>query len=120
MNAIKNLTVLQWIGIVLLVNSVLTSSTNEMKDLLGAVWATHAVSLATIGSGICGGLVTMFGGISSQASNVAALPGVDRILVNRNANATLSALAVDHDQPKIGPAKPEDRAVLVETAKVPS
>ncbi len=120
MNAIKNLTTLQWIGIVLLVNSVLTSSTNEMKDLLGTVWATHAVSLATIGSGICGGLITMFGGIGTQASNVAAMPGVDRIVVNRNAGVAMAALAVDHDQPKIGPAKPEDRAVLVETAKVAS
>ena len=117
MNTLKNLTTLQWLGIVLVVNGVLSGSVGEMTDLFGASWAKHVLSLATIGSGICGGFITMFGGIGSQASNVAAMPGVDRIVVNRNAGVAMAALAVDQNEPKIGPAKPEDRPTLVETAK---
>jgi hypothetical protein len=45
------------------------------------------------------------------------LPGVDRIVVNREAGATLAALAVDHNQPKIGASSPEAQAVVAATAK---
>lgn len=99
-----NLTPLQWIGIVLIVNGVLTGSVNEMTDLLGAVWAKHVVSLATLGSGICGGLVTMFGGQSAQVRNVLAMPGVEKVTVNAQANPTLAQIAVDPTQGKIEPA----------------
>lgn len=93
MEALKNITALQWIGIVLIVNGVLTGSVNEMTDLLGAVWAKHIVSLCVMGSGICGGLITMFGGQGAMIKNVAAMPGVERITVNGNANQTLAQAA---------------------------
>jgi hypothetical protein len=106
-----NLTPLQWIGIVLIVNGVVTGSVNELTDLLGATWAHHAVSLATIGSGICGGLVTMFGGQGAQIRNVAAMPGVEAIRVNAQANSTLASIAVDTTQSKVTPLPEAKRTV---------
>jgi len=100
-----SLTPLQIIGIVLIINGALTGSVNEMTDLLGAVWAKHVVSLAVIGSGICGGLVTMFGGQGSQIKRVLAMPGVEKISVNGQANSVLATMAVDPAVDKIAPTQ---------------
>jgi hypothetical protein len=96
-----DLTLIQILGIILIVNGALTGSLNEMTDLLGAGLAKHIVSICTIGSSVCGGLVTMFGGQSTQVRNVMAMPGVESIKVNGQANQALSRLAVDPDEPKI-------------------
>jgi hypothetical protein len=97
---------MQIVGIILIVNGVLTGSVNEMTDLFGAVWAKHVISLAVIGSGICGGFVTMFGRAPDQASqvrSVLAMPGVEKIDINGLANATLATMAIDPAQNKIAP-----------------
>lgn len=111
-----NLTPLQWIGIVLIVNGAITGSVSELTDLLGASWAKHVISLATIGSAICGGLVTMFGGQSAQVRNVLAMPGVEKITVNTQANATLAQIAVDPALDKIEPV-PQASARVTAIAK---
>ncbi len=108
-----NLTPLQIIGIILIVNGALTGATNEMVDLVGSVWAKHIVSLATIGSAVCGGLVTMFGGQGAQIKNVLAMPGVEKISVNSQANSTLAVIAVDPHADKIAPTP----AAMVEVTK---
>jgi len=118
MNTLKNLTPLQWIGIVLIVNGALTGGVNEMTDLFGAVWAKHIVSLCTIGSAICGGLVTMFGGQGAMVRSVAAMPGVDSIRVNAQANQTLAQIAVSGaPEAKNVEAIPTAEARVAATAK---
>jgi hypothetical protein len=100
------LTPMQIVGIILLANGVITGSVNEMTDLIGAVWAKHLISLAIMGSGFCGGLVTMFGGQPDQATqvkSVLAMPGVEKIDINGLANAILAKMAVDPAQNKIAP-----------------
>jgi hypothetical protein len=116
MDALKNLTLVQWIGIMVGLNSLLMGATPQLTVLIGAAAVPYIIALATLGNGALGVFVTVVGGIGSQASNVAALPGVDKILVNRNAGANLATLAVDHDQPKIG-ATPEDKAAVAATAR---
>lgn len=119
METLKNLTLVQWIGIMVGLNSLLMGATPQLTVLIGASAVPYVVALATLGNGALGVFVTVVGGIGSQVANVAALPGVDRISVNRNASATLSALAVDHDQPKIG-AIPADKEAVAATAKAAS
>lgn len=102
-NAIRNATPLQILGAVLVLNSALTGSLNELTDLFGQVWAKHLLSIATVGSGVCGGLVTMFGGQGAQVKNVLAMKGVENIDINGQANQTLAALAVDPAVNKIRP-----------------
>lgn len=110
------LTPLQIIGIVLAVNGALTGATAQLTDLFGAIVAKDIVSVASLGSAILGGVITSMSGIGSQISNVAALPGVERISVNSKANSTLATLAVDPTQAKIG-ATPEAKAQVTATAE---
>ena len=118
MDTLKNLTLVQWMGIVILFNTTLLGGSSQLGDLLLSAVAVKAIlAVATLGNGFLGGLVTLFGGIGYQASNVAALPGVDRIVVNRNAGAIMSALAIDHNEPKIGASNPEAQAAITVTAK---
>lgn len=113
------LTPMQIVGIILIVNGVLTGSVNEMTDLLGAVWAKHVVSIAVMGSGICGGFVTMFGGQGYQVRSVLAMPGVEKLDVNGLAGATLATMAVDPAQNKISPT-PAAMDKVTATAKAAS
>jgi hypothetical protein len=117
METLKNLTPMQWIGIVLLANGVIVGGVNEMTDLVGAVAAKHMVSVAVLGSAFCGGLVTMFGGqtamvnraMSTQGGqdalirSVLSMPGVENLDVNAKAGPALAKLAVDQTVDKIAP-----------------
>jgi hypothetical protein len=117
MDTLKNLTLMQWIGIVLLANGVLTGSINEMTDLVGPIWARHLTSIAVMGSAFCGGIVTMFGGQAAMMSramstqggqdtlirSVLSMPGVENMAINGRATAALATLAVDPAVDKISP-----------------
>lgn len=96
---LSDLTLIQWLGIVLVINGAISGGVNEMTDLLGAIWAKHLVSIATIGSGVCGGLITMFGGIGTQARNVVAAGG--QVNVSPQAATALTVLAADRSEPAI-------------------
>lgn len=116
MNQLRSITPLQWVGIILMVNGVLSGSASQMTDLLGPVWAAHVGSIAVMGSGICGGLITMFGGQGAMIRGVAAMPGVEAIKVNSLANATLATIAVDQAQGKVE-TLPEAKSAVAATAK---
>lgn len=112
---LSDLTLIQWLGIILVINGAITGGVGEMTDLFGAVLAKHLVSGATLGSGIVGGIITMFGGQSTQVRNVMAMPGVESIKVNDKANQALARIAVDPDEPKIE-ATPAAKATVSATA----
>lgn len=71
--------------------------------------------------GICQIVVSSINSnLSTQANTVkevAAMPGVERISVNAQANPTLAQVATDPTQPKVGATAPEVRNVLQEIAK---
>lgn len=112
-----NLTPLQIIGIILAVNGALTGATAQLTDLFGPLVAKDIVSVASLGSAVLGGIITAMSGASSQVRNVVADPqsqealikavlamrGVENIAVNKQANATLAAIAIDPTQNKIAP-----------------
>jgi len=68
---LKNITALQWLGIVILFNTTLLGSTSQLADLMLPATAVKAIlAVATIGNGFLGGLVTMFGGLQAQKDTV--------------------------------------------------
>lgn len=74
---LKNFTLLQWIGIIILFNTTLLGGASQLGDLSltpGMVKAILAV--ATLGNGFLGGLVTMFGGMQAQKDAVGATGAV--------------------------------------------
>ena len=106
-----NLTPLQWIGIVLVVNGAVIGSTAQLTDLFGAHAAHLLISIASLGNSILGGLNMMFGGQGAQVKNVLAMPGVEKITVNSQVNSTLAAIAVDPAQEKIEPTAASESTV---------
>jgi len=129
---LRSITLLQWIGIVILFNTTLLGGASQLGDLsLSAVVVKAILAFATLGNGFLGGLVTMFGGQGTQTRNVIAdpaaqeaivkavlaMPGVENLKVNAKASATLATIAVDEGQPKIE-AVPADEAKVVSIAKM--
>jgi hypothetical protein len=130
--SLRNITTIQWFGIIILFNTTLLGGSSQLGDLLLSATVVKAIlALATLGNGFLGGLVTMFGGAQTQINNaldlpqaqnamvraVAKMPGVSRIAVNDQATPELAQAAVDTSQPKIGPVTPEIRSTLQNIAK---
>ena len=59
------------------------------------------VSLSGFATGVLGIVLTFTTGQSGMVKSVQAMPGVEKIVVNEQANATLATLAVDPTQAKI-------------------
>jgi hypothetical protein len=118
----------QVLGSFVVVCSVLMISTAQLTDLFGPTTAKAIVSATSILNGILGGWVTMMGSAGQQlrdvaaldpgslARGVAALPGIDRVVVNTIAAPSLAAAAVDPGEPKVAPASPSDRVKLQQIA----
>lgn len=128
----KDVTTLQWLGIIILFNTTLLGGASQLGDLSLSVVAVKAIlAVATLGNGFLGGLVTMFGGAQTQTQNVvsdpqaqgalvkavAAMPGIDPLQINARANPTVAALAVDPANEKIAPAPGAVAAVQAIAAK---
>jgi hypothetical protein len=70
---LRDITALQWLGIVILFNTTLLGSTSQLADLMLPAYAVKAIlAVATIGNGFLGGLVTMFGGMQALKDTVGA------------------------------------------------
>lgn len=110
-----NLTPVQIIGIILVINGALIGSTAQLTDLFGAMVTKDIVSVASLGNAILGGIITMLSGQGSMVKNVLAMPGVERISVNAQASPTLATIAVDPAQNKIAPTEAA-KAVVIQTA----
>lgn len=116
---LRDITTLQWIGIVILFNTTLLGGAGQLGDLsLSAHMVKGILAIATLGNGFLGGLVTMFGGQGSMIKTVAAMPGVEQIAVNAQANQTLAQIAtsVAPDSKKVE-ATPGAAAAVVQTAR---
>lgn len=105
------LTPLQWLGIILVINGALIGSTAQLTDLMGPAAVKIVVAVCSLGNSIAGGLVTFLSGQGSQIMNVLAMPGVEHIEVNKNANPTLASIAVDPANAKIAPTASAEAAV---------
>lgn len=105
------------LGTVSSINGGLITGAALMQTLFGQDLTIKIVAVLGIAQIIVG---AVGGQLSTQANlvkDVAAMPGVEKISVNANANSTLAAAATDADQPKVGPATPDVRATLIQTAK---
>lgn len=117
MNSLKNLTTVQWIGIVLGINGVLNGFTPQFTALFGPTAVAYIQLLTGIGSGVMGVVVTVLTGQTAQIQNVLNMPGVEKISVNGQANAALATLAVDKNVNKIGPTPAAETTVAATAAK---
>lgn len=106
----------QIFAITLVVLGVLAASTAQLNDLVGPTATKTIVSIAGLLTSIISGILGVLTGQASQVKAVQAMPGVEKIVVNKEANQTLAALAIDPLQDKVE-ALPTDESAVTKTAK---
>lgn len=106
----------QIISIAVLILGVMGTSTAQLTDLFGAAITKDIVSLSSLLTAILGGINSIIGGQASQIAAVQAMPGVDKIVVNQNANSTLATLAVSQDNNKVEITPGSENAVKATAA----
>ena len=100
-----NLNGKQIISIIGAVLSVLMISTVQLTDLFGSGVAKTIVSVAGMGNMILSSVMAVITNQGATVRDVLAMPGVEKITVNSQANQTLSSLAVDPNVNKISPTQ---------------
>lgn len=107
----------QWLQIVAVVFSACIAASALWTQLFGQNTATIIISLLGLANTILAGVTYVLTGQAQQIKDVAAMPGVDRVSVNAQANTTLAQVATDPAQAKVGATSPEVRSTLVNTAR---
>lgn len=110
------LTPAQWIAMILVILGAITGGTSQLTEVIGPGATKVAVALASLATTILSGWIMVLTGQASQVKAVQAMPGVDKIVVNAQANQTLASLAVDPSQQKIETA-PGAAGTVANTAK---
>ena len=112
----QNLTRSQKFQIVLCVLGVLVASTGQLTELFGTQITKYIISAAGLGVSTLSGIGAILTGQGAQVQAVQDMPGVEKIVVNKEANATLATMAVDPAQLKIEPT-PAAQTAVEATAK---
>lgn len=105
----------QTLGIIIAILGVLMISTANLTDLFGPAATKGIVSASALLNAILGAVLAAMAGQAGQVRDVLAMPGVEKITVNRDANSTLASIAVDPAVNKIAPTQ-IDRAAVEATA----
>ena len=111
-----NLTRSQILALVICTLGVLTASATQLTDLVGPMATKIIISASTLLMSILSGWVAVLSGQSNQLAEVQAMPGVEKITVNSQANSTLATMAVDPANAKIA-ATPEAQQAVAATAR---
>lgn len=118
------LTTLQQLSLTISILGFLAGAGTQMTDIfaplgsIAPVIVKEIVSLAGFVSGILGIVLTTLSSQTKQVQAVQAMPGVESILVNAQANKTVAGLALDPAQPKIDIA-PGAATAVQKTANQP-
>lgn len=116
------MTTLQKMAIAIAVFSFVGGASAQLTPIFsplgpeGPIIVSIIVSLCGFVGGVLGVIVGVMTGQAAQISAVQAMPGVQNISVNKDANSTLAALAVDPTQSKIS-IQPGAEAAVQQTAK---
>lgn len=98
-----NLNIKQVLSIIGAVLGVLMISTTQLTDLFGPGVAKTIVSIAGLVNTIISSTMAVITSQGSTVRDVLAMPGIDKINVNGQANSTLASIAVDPNVNKISP-----------------
>jgi hypothetical protein len=112
-----NLTSKQWFQIVQGIVSSLITAGALFTTLFGQDMTLKIIAVLGLVNIIISSIGAALSGQANLVQDVRSMPGVDKVLVNDQANPTLAKLAVDPTEPKVGATTPAVRASLIETAK---
>lgn len=91
----------QVLAIILVILGVLVGSAAQLTDLFGASATKTIISLAGLLNSILAGVIGVISSQSGLVKDVQAMPGVEKIVVNAQANKALATLATDPAQDKV-------------------
>jgi len=111
-----SLTPVQAIALVLVILGAVTGGTAQLDVIVGAALTKVIVAFASLSTTILSGWIMILTGQSGQLKAVQAMPGIESITVNAQANPTLAKMAVDQTQDKIE-ATPQAAAAVAATAR---
>ena len=114
-----NLTAKQWFQILSASISSLITAGALFTSLFGETTTLKIIAclgLANIVLSSIGTVLAAPDSPSTQIKNVAALPGVAKVLVDATATNGVASAALDPTQPKVGTVTPDVRATLVAKA----
>lgn len=106
-----SLTNKQYLMITMAVLAFLSASTGQMTDVFGPALAKNISSGAGFLNGILGSIAAIILGQASIVKDVQAMPGVEKIEINKQANPTLAGLAVDPGNTKIEPKAGQEGSI---------
>lgn len=111
---LRGLTVNQWFAIIIAILSALAGATAQLNDLFGVQAGHSIVTAATLLTTIMSSILVSLTSQGAQIRNVNAMQGIEKILVNKDANQTLAQIAIDPST-KVQPT-PNAEAAVAETA----
>ncbi len=114
-----NLNQNQIIAIIIAVLSVLAGSTAQLTDLFGSGVAKTIISVATLGNTVLSSVLAVVSSQGSVIKQVLAMPGIQHVDVNAQANSTVATLAMDSAVDKISPT-PAAATQVAATARAAS
>jgi hypothetical protein len=106
----------QWLQIIGGSVSTLITSAALLNPLFGQELALQIVAALGILNIILSSVGTALSGQAQLVKDVAAMPGVEKITINANANPTLATVAVDPTVDKVSPTR-ADMDVVSQTAR---
>lgn len=107
----KNITSGQWLGIIIVVVSVLSTSTTNLTDIFGSEAAKIITSAASLVTAILGGVVTMLTRQTGMIQQVKSFDGVEAIQINDKAPKAIVDATADPNEDTIEPAPGMEAAV---------
>lgn len=105
----------QALAVLIAILSVLAVSTANLTDLFGETIAKTVSSAANLINAMIAGILAAYTGQAQMVKDVAAMPGIEPIKVNAEANATLAAVAMDPAVDKVS-AVEHDAPIVAEIA----
>lgn len=112
---LRTLTPAQWFAISLAILGVLGGATAQLTDVFGPGLAHSISTISSLLTTILSAIMVPLTGQSAQIKAVNDMPGVSSIVVNKQANQALAAIAID-PATKVE-ATPEAQKTVEETAK---
>lgn len=91
----------QILAIIIAVLAVLMASTAQLTDLFGQTGAKYIISAAGLLNGVLSAILAVITGQAGMVKDVAAMPGVEPIRINAQANQTLARVAMDPTVDKV-------------------
>lgn len=93
----------QILAIIIAILSVTAASTAQLTDIFGPGPTKTIISLAGLLNSALSSILAVVTSQSNVVKDTLAMPGVENIQINRQANQTLASIAVDPAQDKIAP-----------------